>query len=97
MAYTLIQVRVDTEAHEVSEVTQDAVPSLDQLQKFVGGYIETVPLFDSYKDKPAVAFCHEEGKLEGRPVNKTATAMWRDALGFAADDYLVGEHHHHCG
>lgn len=37
-----------------------------------------------------VAFCNEEGKLEGQPYNATATAMWRDITPYAIDDVLVG-------
>lgn len=71
----------------------DAAPSLDALQEAVGGYIEVVPLFNSYEGGPCVAFCNEEGKLDRLDYNPYATAAWRRALGFdprARGDYLVG-------
>lgn len=38
--------------------------TLEALQKYVGGYIETVRLF-----KDAVVICNEEGRLLGLPEN----------------------------
>ena len=58
----------------------DSLPSLDMLQAAVGGNIETVPYFDRIsidgKQRKCVAFCNEEGKLHGLPVNSVATTMW---------------------
>lgn len=62
----------------------DHAPRLDELQKIVGGYIEAVPGFQTitYHGEPraCVAFCNEEGKLEGLSVNRTATLLWHAAL-----------------
>jgi len=56
--------------------------------------LETVPFFDHFEGKKAVAFCHEEGKLEGRPINKVATALWFREIGLTMarelNDILVG-------
>jgi hypothetical protein len=65
--------------------------SLEDLQEGVGGYIETVPYFDNYKNERCVAFCNEYGKLNGDPMNGTATRLWWDALGQPVTDYLVGD------
>lgn len=40
--------------------------SLENLQKFVGGYIETVTIAED-----VVIVCNEEGKLRGLPYNCT--------------------------
>lgn len=64
------------------------VPTLEVMQQAVGGYIETVPFFNQYEGQDAVAFCNEEGKLEGLPVNATATELWHKQ--YPADDVLVG-------
>lgn len=87
--YTLIILRADG----TDEVTaQIEPPSLDQLQAAVGGYIERVPGFDRFDDKPCLAFCHEEGKLRGQRFNSLATSFWYASVGFAAmDDALVGD------
>jgi hypothetical protein len=69
-----------------------AAPRLEELSAGIGGgYIETVPYFTKYKGRPCVAFCDEEGKLHGLPVNQRATALWY-ALEprFIGRDILVG-------
>lgn len=73
-------------------------PTLKQLQKAVGGYIELIPQFTTLGGSPCHAFCNEEGKLKGLPINRRATQLWHDALpspgllgeGGALVDYLVG-------
>lgn len=65
-------------------VLYGAPVKLDALQSAVGGHIESIPYFSKYDGAPCVAFCNEEGKLEGLPVNATATALWH-AQGFKAD------------
>jgi hypothetical protein len=88
-------------------IQYDEVIMLDDLQDAVGGFIETVPFFFSFHDPDegrrvrCVAFCHEEGKLEGLPYNHGAQLLWQAALDafFAEandgkpvtnDDQLVG-------
>src|SRR3954470_16511001 len=69
----------------------DTTPALEQLQAGVGGNIEIVPYFIKYGNAPCVAFCNEEGKLEGLPVNTTAQRLWEDAYGDRiTEDVLVG-------
>jgi hypothetical protein len=84
----------------------DTPPTLDKLKEGIGGgYIELVPLFNKidYNRKivHCVAFCDEDGKNKGLPLNKTATRLWETALKLVGHpglktpdgriaDYLVG-------
>src|SRR5580765_6211004 len=68
------------------EVTRLDTPSdLAFLKQAIGGgYIEAVPGFDTIshagKRHACVAFCDEEGKLKGYPLNNHATTLWQAAL-----------------
>lgn len=73
-------------------------PTLDFLQAAVGGLIEAVPAFNTIEQggqvAPCVAFCNEEGKLEGQTLNVPATALWLAAQrrdGVSIDDVLLGQ------
>lgn len=74
--------------------TLDATPEIETLHELVGGYIEAVPGFDRVAhagtEQRCVAFCNEEGKLNGLPPNTVATVLWRIALGRPQSDWLVG-------
>lgn len=48
-------------------------PSLEQLQKAVGGYIERVKV--RYDGRVREAYVNEEGLIEGLPFNATATRL----------------------
>ncbi len=63
-------------------------PTVTELQHAVGGYIEGVPAMDDAGgfDESYTAYCNEEGKLDGLPVNRPATKFCR-VDGF---DVLVG-------
>lgn len=67
---------------------------LPHLRRIVGGHIEGVPMFDSVpvggRVRRCVAFCNEEGKLKGLPVNIAATRLWWHAVGRDPGDMLVG-------
>jgi hypothetical protein len=64
---------------------------LGELQAAIGGgYIETVPYLTRYEGKSCVAFCDEEGKLKGQPVNDRATALWRFGS-IRGSDLLCGD------
>lgn len=80
--------------HPEGTITEEIitkVPTLEDLQKIVGGYIEVVPYFNRYDDKMCVAFCNEEGKLKQLPVNMPAQALWMQAVeGRPLNDMLVG-------
>ena len=57
---------------------------LKQLQEAVGGYIESVPLWNTYihngRPVSCVAYCNEEGKLNGLSLNAAATRDWSAAM-----------------
>ena len=65
---------------------------LDELQAFVGGYIEIVNLLDvsplSIAD--AILVVNEEGKLNGLPVNTVATAVYNVCMQ-PYEDIVVGD------
>lgn len=77
----------------VTALPLTATPELETLQKAVEGSIETLPYFDTYKGEPCVAYCNEEGKLEGLHLNERATLEWLIALGSpdGLDDYCAGD------
>lgn len=65
---------------------------LEELQEFVGGYIEVVNLLD---DTPlaiadAILVVNEEGKLNGLPVNSVATAVYNVCMQ-PYEDIVVGD------
>jgi hypothetical protein len=73
------------------------VPPYEYLRDQVEGYIETIPYFThlsaSTERYPAVAFCNEEGKLNGLSPNQLATQMWYKTLAEQNKppfDYLCG-------
>lgn len=75
----------------VKETPQRTVPDNSQLNLLVGGYLKAVPYWDrdSY-GRRCVAFCNEEGKLEGLPVNDRAMSGWIRAAG-VLNDVLCGD------
>ena len=82
--------------HETGDWTVleiDHAPDCSELQSRVSGYIECVPYFNRYKGERCVAFCNEEGKLDGLDANKLATGAWHYQLekaGVPCHDVLVG-------
>lgn len=62
---------------------------LASLRGIVGGYIEIVPFFTTWQGEPCVVFCNENGKLDGLPVNRRATAIWWQL--YPTSDHLVGD------
>lgn len=77
MKLVLVTVRADGTVGEQQIDPRDCLP---QLQDAVGGYLEVVPylkLFDhGGATHSCVAFCDEEGKLKGKPVNRQASDIW---------------------
>ena len=57
---------------------------LEDLQNFVGGYIETVP---TYFDNDVILLVNEEGKLKGLSYNEVASAIQH----FTRADLLCGD------
>lgn len=58
--------------HELTKV-----PSLQDLQRWVGGYIERIPYWDTYFGERCIVFANEEGKMRNLPLNVRATKMWQ--------------------
>ena len=58
----------------------------DPIREAVGGPIELVPYFNSFRGEPCVAYCDEYGKVKGKPYNVTANLIWK-----RQDDVLVGD------
>jgi hypothetical protein len=91
----LMTVRTDNSI-QIIEVSTATI--LNQLQAIVGGYIETVPGWDTIVDPtdpnkriPCAAFCNEEGKLKGLSLNFGATMLWMESTGQnKMNDALVG-------
>lgn len=85
----------------VEELT--TAPTLELLKAGVGGgYIEVVPGFRTIVHcgvrHDCVAFCDENGKINGQPINLIATNIWHAVLpppGLIRDgalvDHLVGQ------
>lgn len=94
MKGTMVIVRWNYEM-ESHDVTVENVAQ--EVRKAVGGDVELIPRFESYRDehgqiRRCVAFCNEHGKLEQQPVNVYATHMWYTALnGLMINDYLAGD------
>ena len=83
---TIIQVDGAVSSEELA-----APPALEELQRGVGGDIELVPYFTKYEGKPCVAFCDEDGKRKGLPINDHATALWHALVAaLRGRDVLVG-------
>ena len=57
---------------------------LDELNKFVGGYIEIITLKGS-----RFMVLNEEGKLDGLPFNQRATMVFRESFP-GTNDFIVG-------
>lgn len=74
--------RGGTAAPIIRPATHD--PALTELQEAVDGWIEIVPFFQSVlidsHTIDCVAYCNEEGKLAGLPVNLPATQAWHRAM-----------------
>ena len=59
--------------------------TLEELQGFVGGYIERIPV------KGGFMYLNEEGKLKDLPRNERATQLALDSQGIFPDDYICGD------
>jgi hypothetical protein len=62
---------------------EDKKPTLEEMQKFVGGYIEVIMLPD-YRQ----IVINEEGKLLNLPVNIIATNLLKEAFGIKTNVVL---------
>lgn len=67
------------------------IPTLDELHTAIEGPLELVPLLTKLGRSRCIAFCDEDGKRKGLPLNAAAQALWRLAIGRPiTEDHLVG-------
>lgn len=67
---------------------------LEQLQRYVGGCIEAVPLpafIGEAVADAATSYVNEEGKLVGLPFNSRATDFMVPGAGIMFGDYMAGD------
>ena len=77
-------------AYQVTVIEPDGRSTVEALDKvpdnkwikrrLEGGWLEVIPHFEQYGARPCVAFCDEEGKLKGLPLNPKATYAWYTCL-----------------
>ena len=76
------------------EITQQDYASevpLKDLNDAVGGYLETIPYFNTFDGKFCIAFCNEHSKINRLPANEPATHLWyRQTNRMIPGDYLAG-------
>ena len=65
----------------ITKTITDKAPTLEEMQKFVGGYIEVV-----YASNGDQIVLDEEGRLKGKEINKEASEYW---LGDMVDDEVA--------
>lgn len=63
-------------------------PSLEQMQEWVGGYIQAVPT--SYEGKKRTMVVNEEGAINGLPLNPIATKIYRSTSAFHHKELIFG-------
>lgn len=73
---------------EKTEVVADMCPPFEDLQAFVGGYIQMI--YTECDGQQAMLLMDEEGKIKEKPVNMAATWFGRVG-GIAPFDYVVGD------
>lgn len=59
--------------------------SLEELQKYVGGYIEIINVFSQ------IMIIDDEGKLKGKEINPVATQLARTSQSIMPNDCIVGD------
>lgn len=96
MQGTIVSITTDGQVAQRDVTSADILPIVNGI---VGGWIEDIPLFSTYlvdgKKVDCVAFCNEEGKLLGLPINVTTTKLWYEHLAplckYDLNDVLVGD------
>ena len=66
---------MDKRHTSITIIEEGKEPTLEEMQKIVGGSIEIV-----YDDGNMQIICNEEGKILGLPYNEKATLLWWDTL-----------------
>jgi hypothetical protein len=77
---------IEVDSATATEDVRSEYISLDEMQQFVGGYIEMVESADSR----LMLVCNEEGKLLGLPVNVKATQIAHAHSMICVNDYICG-------
>ena len=70
----------------IIKTIDDIEPTLQEMQKFVGGYIEVV-----YLGKESMMIIDEEGKLKEKPINQEATDIAHEHKAIYNTDYIAGD------
>ena len=70
----------------IIKTIDDVEPTLTEMQKFVGGYIEVV-----YLNKESMMIIDEEGKIKDKPLNKEATDIAHEHKAIYNTDYIAGD------
>ncbi len=63
-----------------SEIALPMVPTLDDMQRMIGGYVERVRCLDRFENgRPVFSsmFVHETGLIDGMPRNQKATVIYQ--------------------
>lgn len=72
MRINVLKANGDLEIHDF-----ETEPTLEQLQRMVGGFIEIVPGFNKYLGADCEAYCNEDGIRLNLPRNEQASRQWR--------------------
>lgn len=78
-------IKPNGEVTEVHPLNNEKTFSLEELQQYVGGYIEPVYFGDG-----RVMFIDEDGKSKNYEINQKATTMAQNFSRIAPWDYIVG-------
>jgi hypothetical protein len=78
MAYQVTTINADGSREYNTIRNKQISPTLLEVIKdrLGGGYLQIVPEFTDYGARQCIAFCDEEGKLKGLPLNPKATYLW---------------------
>lgn len=79
-----------------SAATSIAVPALKVLQQLVGGDIQMVPDFTDFQGFRCTVWCHEEGRINGLPLNTHATILWRQENPFEPERFISRRDYETC-
>lgn len=89
MTHRMLVIQPGQTIEESVSTTHAKSPNLGELQRAVGGCIETVPHLTSFtqagRKVRCVAYADEEGRLKGLPRNDAASKLWRSMFPIDAD------------
>ena len=85
MTYGIIYYRLshNRKENKMFKIYDQKEPTYDEARKFIGGYIQSVPLENGDR-----MLCDEEGKLKCLDVNEEAQKHWVESYG--ETDIMVG-------